>query len=179
MPRKGSRSVRKAPGDAVDPRNGQRAALSLIEGGNPLRFDPPKGLGEIAGTQWEEYWTDPVSTLITPADRTLLIRWITTVDRYFTIMKVADAKPVTLGSKMQEIANPLYSLGLKLMDEIFKYEQQLGIGPKNRAALGIAVLTERRSLAQLNQEFEQGGDDEDGGEEQDPRVTVLRGETER
>ena len=177
MPRKGTRPLKKAPGTAVDPRNGQQAALTLIEGGNPLRFDPPKGLGEIAATHWEEYWQDPVSTLITPADKTMLIRWITTVDRYFTIMKVADAKPVTLGSKLQEIANPLYALGLKLMDEIFKYEQQLGIGPKNRAALGIAVLTEQRSLAQLNAEYEQGADD--GDEDEDPRVTVLRGEAER
>lgn len=178
MPRKGSRTVRKAPGTAVDPRNGAKAALTLVEGQrSPLYFEPPKALTTEALRQWNDYWDDPVSWLATPADRSLLIRWIENVDRYFTIMRAADQNPMTRGSTHNDIANPLYSLGAKLEGEISKIEAQLGIGPKNRAALGIAVLSEKRSLQDLNHEYEEpeGGE---GGDE-DPRLKIISGETER
>lgn len=177
MPRKGSRSVKKAPGTAVDPRNGGKATLSLVPGErSPLYFDPPKPVGVEAAKQWADYWDDPVSLLVTPADRALLIRWIENVDRYFTIMRAADQNPITRGSTHNDIANPLYSLGTKLEAEITKAEAQLGIGPKNRAALGIAVLSERRSLQDLNREYEP--EEDSGGDESDPRLSIIHGQAE-
>ncbi len=91
-------------------------------------------------------------------------------------MRAADQNPMTRGSTHNDIANPLYSLGAKLEGEISKIEAQLGIGPKNRAALGIAVLSEKRSLQDLNQVYEDEGGE--GGDE-DPRLTIISGETER
>ena len=177
MPRKGSRTIKKAPGTAVDARNGSKASLTLIEGQrSPLYFEPPKALTTEALRQWNDYWADPVSWLATPADRSLLIRWIENVDRYFTIMRAADRDPMTRGSTHNDIANPLYSLGMKIEAEIAKMEAQLGLGPKNRAALGIAVLSEKRSLQDLNQAY-----DDEGGEggDEDPRLTILPGQAER
>lgn len=180
MPRKGSRSVKKAPGTAADPRNGGKAVLSLVEGErSPYYFEPPHPIGEMALRQWNDYWSDPVSHLTTPADRTLLIRWIETVDRYFTIMRTADQNPITRGSTHNDIANPLYKLGLSMVAEIEKAEAQLGIGPKNRAALGIAVLSERRSLADLNRTYEEDQGDSDGADVEDPRLTIIPGQAER
>lgn len=177
MPRKGSRGNQKAPGTAVDPRNGQKVALTIVEGGqNPMRFDPPANLGERARTQWDDYWEDPISYTITSADRVMLIRWIETVDRYFTIMKLADSNPITKGSQRQDVVSPLYPLGMKMMAEISRFEAQLGIGPKNRAALGIAVLSERRSLQDLNKGYEPEGGT---GDDEDPRIKIVHGETER
>lgn len=174
MPRKGSRSVKKAPGTAADPRNGGKAVLSLVDGQrSPFYFEPPKPIGPEALRQWEDYWSDPVSHLVTAADRTLLIRWIENVDRYLTIMRAADQNPITRGSTHNDIANPLYSLGTKLEAEITKAEAQLGIGPKNRAALGIAVLSERRSLQDLNREYEDEPEGGEGGADEDPRLKVL------
>lgn len=178
MPRKGSRSVRKPPGTAVDPRNGGKADLSLVQGErSALYFDPPKTIGDLARQQWADYWDDPVSHLATAADKSLLTRWIENLDRYFTIMRAADQNPITRGSTHNDIANPLYSLGAKLEAEIAKAEAQLGIGPKNRAALGIAVLSERRSLQDLNQEYEPEGSE--GGDDEDPRLKVISIEAER
>jgi len=177
VPRKGSRSVKKAPGTAVDPRNGGRADLSLIQGQrSPHYFEPPHPVGPDAMATWEDYWEDPVSHLATAADRNLLTRWIENVDRYQKMMRAADSNPITRGSTHNDIANPLYSLALKIEGEITKLEAQLGIGPKNRAALGIAVLSERRSLQDLNREYEPEAEGGEGGDE-DPRISIVRGET--
>ena len=41
-----------------------------------------------------------------------------------------------------------------MLEEIRHCEAQLGIGAKNRAALGIAILSERRTLEDVNRHFE-------------------------
>jgi hypothetical protein len=62
MPRKGGHAPKKAPGTAVDKRNGRKLELKTdrLE-----RFDPPSSAGPEARTAWEAYWDDPVSTLAT------------------------------------------------------------------------------------------------------------------
>lgn len=159
---------RKPPGTAVDPRNGQKHTLSVLRG---QRFDPPANLGPEALEQWDHYWEDPVSQLVTPADRSLLKRWITDVDRYFRVTRLADQNPITRGSHGQETINPAYAYSLKIAAEIAKCEAQLGIGPKNRAALGIAVIQEKRSLADLNADYETESDSGDD----DPRLKIVAG----
>lgn len=181
MPRRGSKSIKKAPGTAVDPRNGQKVGLSVVEGqSNPMRFDPPSAINTEALRQWNDFWEDPVSWLITPADKMLLIKWIELVSRYFSLMRLADKEPITRGSTHNDVVNPLYGMALKMQAEIKAIEAQLGIGPKNRAALGIAVLSEKRSLQDLNTAYEgpeQGEEDDD----EDPRagLTIVPGEAER
>src|ERR1044072_639253 len=153
MPRKGTTGTgRKAPGTAVDPRNGQK--IELTAGAVPdTYFPPPISLSTDVKDQWEAFWKDPVAQLITPADKGMLVRYFEAVERQ---------------------ANPFFALAMTHEKAIQALEQQLGIGPKNRAALGIAVITERRSLDALNAEYERETDDDD----EDPRVTILRGETE-
>jgi hypothetical protein len=157
---------------AVDRRNGRQAELHRVTGD---RFDPPDGLCELALTQWDAYWSDPVASVQTGADRALLIRWIKNVDRYTRLIEAADLEPLTSNSQGQ-VANPLYAVALKVEASVKADEAQLGIGPKNRSALGIAVITERRSLADLNQQYGGG----DGNRRtapkpgpDDPRVTVI------
>lgn len=169
MPRKSGHAPKKTPGTAVDKRNGQKVALRSHK---LSRFDPPAGLGEISRTTWETYWEDPVSELATPADRSLLLRWIGLVDRYHLLINRAMAEPEVLGSTRQKQASPFFALAMSHENAIVRLEAQLGIGPKNRAALGIAVLSEQRTLADLNREFEDqpGNGDIDGDEYEDPRV---------
>lgn len=169
MPRRGGHGPKKPPGTAVDKRNGQKVELRP---GKLTRFDPPAGLSELARTTWDAYWDDPVSELATPADRSLLLRWIGLVDRYHFLIGKAMAEPEVLGSTKQKQASPFFTLAMGHENAISKIEAQLGIGPKNRAALGIAVLSERKTLADLNREFEDGtiGGELDGDEDEDPRV---------
>lgn len=157
--------TRKPAGQAVDPRNGRRAELVKVVG---ERFDPPAGLCEQATAQWDAYWDDPIASVHTPADRQLLLRWVKNVDRYWRLITQADLSPVTSNSQGQ-VANPLYGIALKVESSIKADEAQLGIGPKNRAALGIAVIQEQRSLQQMNAEYG-GGDEQPPEPSADPRV---------
>src|ERR1044072_2569449 len=177
MPRKGTTGTRrKAPGTAVDPRNGQK--IELTAGAVPdTYFPPPISLSTDVKDQWEAFWKDPVAQLITPADKGMLVRYFEAVDRQARLLGQAEDEPWIRGSTGQRQANPFFALAMtheKAIQEMQALEQQLGIAPKKRAALGSAVITERRSLDALNAENERETDDDD----EDPRVTILRGETE-
>jgi P27 family predicted phage terminase small subunit len=165
---------KKPAGTTADKRNGRRAELDRVAG---ERFDPPDGLCELAQQQWEAYWSDAVASVQTRADHALLVRWIKNVDRYTRLIAEADAEPLTSNSQ-GHVANPLYAVALKVEASIKADEAQLGIGPKNRSALGIAVISERRSLADMNARY--GGGQDNGGsgqdakqQDEDPRLTVI------
>lgn len=165
--------TKKPASNVVDKRNGRRTELQQVTGN---RFDPPDGLCEQALHQWDAYWDDQVSQVYTQADRNLLERWIGNVDRYWRLIVEADARPMTQNSQ-GNVANPLYAVAFKIEASIKADEAQLGIGPKNRAALGIAVITEQKSLADMNAKY--GGDVEysdEATEEADPRLQVVEGE---
>lgn len=175
MPRRAGHSPKKQPGTAIDKRNGQKTTLRRSQ---LKRFDPPTGLAEQTREVWETYWADPISELATPADRSLLLRWIGMVDRYATFLRYAMAEPEVRGSTGQKQVNGFFNAAMQVEGRIAAIEAQLGIGPKNRAALGIAVISQEKNLADLNREYEDGTDENDGDDE-DPRVTVVHGETER
>lgn len=162
---------RKPPGTAVDPRNGQRAQVVRVK---LERFDPPKHISPESVSIWDDYWEDNVSSVLTIADRGMLTRWIELVDDRSKLLREAMKEPVTLGSTRQKQAHPLFSVAMTMEKAIQALEAQLGIGPKNRAALGIAVIAEQKGLNELNSEF-----DDDDGDDEDPRVNVVRGTAER
>lgn len=167
--------TKKPAGTTVDKRNGRNVQLQQIGG---ERFDPPADLCEQARQQWDAYWSDPVSQVQTTADRNLLERWVVNVDRYWRLIGEADKQPMTENSQGR-VANPLYAIALKVESSVKADEAQLGIGPKNRAALGIAVITERRSLHDMNARYGGAGDDHSTAieaAEEDPRLQVIEGE---
>lgn len=147
--------TKKPIGTAVDSRNGRRLELAAVEGG---RIDPPEGLMPEVLELWDAYWTDAASTVQTPADRGVLTRWIKEYDRYLRLIAEADKSPLVAGSKGQEVANPLYALADRALAAAERCEKQLGIGALHRSNLGIAVITERRSLADMNSKYGGVGD---------------------
>ena len=159
--------TKKAAGTTVDRRNGRRGDLAVVTG---ERFDPPEGLCEEASAAWGAYWDDPVSQVHTPADRAVLVRWIREMDRYLRLTGEADKAPVSHGSMGQPVENPLYATAYRALAVVAACEKQMGMGALNRSALGIAVITQRKSLAEMNARY--GGADEHGrGESRsDPRV---------
>jgi P27 family predicted phage terminase small subunit len=152
---------------AVDSRNGRRADLVPVAGS---RFDPPEGLSGEATEVWESYWNDAVASVHTAVDRGLLIRWITEYDRYLRTVATADLEPLVFGSMGQKVENPLYKIAYRALDAAERCERQIGIGPLHRSSLGIAVITERRSLAEMNARYGGGDDDRPGLAAVDPRV---------
>jgi len=149
--------TKKPAGTAVNPRNGRRADLVPIAG---ARFDPPEGLCEEATTAWDSYWEDTVACVMTPVDRAVLVRWVREMDRYLRLSTEADLNPSVRGSQGQPVENPLYATAYKALSAVQACEKQMGMGALNRSALGIAVITERKSLAEMNARYG-GGDDAD------------------
>src|SRR6266498_674598 len=143
---------RKLAGTAVDKRNGQRADVG-VSGAAVERFDPPAAISGPARAAYEDFWSDRPALLLTPSSRVVLLRWIDALDRYLRASAAADAEPLVTGSTGQQVLNPLYKLAESARGVMESCERQLGIGGLNAAALGIAAITERRSLQQLNAEF--------------------------
>lgn len=163
--------TKKPAGQAVDIRNGRRADLEAVQGG---KIDAPEGLSDESLALWDAYWKDTVASVQTPVDRGVLLRWITEFDRYVRLIAEADRSPLVPGSQGQLVANPLYKIADRALAAAERAEKQLGVGALNRSALGIAVITERRSLADMNAKY--GGERADGNsstptpERQDPRI---------
>lgn len=169
---------KKPAGTAVDKRNGARASVlsPVLRAEKP---DPPQALCTEARAQWDAYWEDPASGIQTKADRGVLLRWIDAVDRYLRLIGQADLEPIVTGSTGQPTENPLYKVADKALGTIERCEKQLGIGALNRAGLGIAVITERKSLADMNAKYGGGVDGYDDAPQEveaDPRLQIVEGE---
>ena len=152
---------------AVDRRNGRQAELEskpLKKFGLPRR-DPP--WHPEVRKAWTAFWTDPVTSVLSPIDRPVLLRWAEALDRAARAYSAADASPISTGSMGQEIENPQYGVADKAIKIAQQCEAQLGVGALNRARLGLTVTTARKSLEDLNAALygSEGGDD-DG----DPRL---------
>src|SRR6266545_2824988 len=142
--------TKRPAGQTVDKRNGRKAELAAVAG---QRFDPPSGISGEASAVWDAYWADTVSSVGTPVDRALLLRWITETDRYLRTVASADLDPLVEGSQGQLVENPLYKIAYRALEVVEQCEKQMGVGGLNRSNLGIAVLTERRSLAEMNARY--------------------------
>ena len=168
---------KKPAGTAVDKRNGRRA--EIVPAGEASQPDLPEGLCPEAEQQWSLYWESAAAGVQTPADRGVVLRWVDAVNRYLRLLGEADLQPLVEGSTGQPTANPLYAIAEKALGTIERCEKQMGIGALNRAGLGIAVLTEQKSLADMNARYgggEHPNADQAGTEEADPRITIVEGE---
>lgn len=167
--------TKKPAGTAVRPYNGRRAELLEVAGG---RVDPPAGLSSAALGIWNAYWDDTVSSVQSPVDCGLLARWITEYDRYLRTVAEADLNPIVTGSTGQQVENPLYRIAYRALEAAERCEKQMGVGALNRSNLGIAVISERKSLADMNARY--GGAHADGDStpapaRSDPRVVEASG----
>lgn len=161
--------TKRAAGAVADRRNGRRAELTAVAGSRLDLPEPPPGVTwcPAAVQAWERYWTDPVTAALTPADEVLVLRWLDALNRYLLLSRQADLSPLVAGSQDQDVLNPLYRAAEMALRTTEACERQLGIGPAHRASLGIAILTERRTLGAMNAAYArpEAGDDDD-----DPRA---------
>ena len=144
--------TKKAPGTAVDRRNGRRTevagsslakfALPKRSAGEPWRLETKRA--------WAALWDDPVAGALTPVDRPVLLRWADAVDRAARHLELGDADPIARGSMGQAVESPHYGIADKAVRVVQACEAQLGIGQLNRSRLGIAITAERISLDEMN-----------------------------
>jgi hypothetical protein len=160
--------TKKAAGTAVDRRNGRRTEIAAAEQlrrfGLPKRADGKPWSPETRKA-WAAMWRDPVSSLLSAADRPVLLRWAGALHRAEHAYELADAEPLAEGSMGQVVAHPLYAVADAQLAIAQKCEAQIGIGALHRARLGLEFTSAQRSLAELNAMLEEGG-----GDETDPRL---------
>ena len=164
---------RKVAGTAVDKRNGQQV-LGVVGGLKVEKFPPPRGLSTPARRAWDAFWEDRPAALVTPAAKVVLLRWIDALDRYLRSISAADEQPLVTGSQGQEVINPLNKIADQALATVHACEKQLGVGGLNASQLGLAAISEQRSLAQMNARYTDPGDEPE--EEPDPRLHVVRGD---
>lgn len=161
--------AKKPAGTAIDQRNGERASLPVVA---LSRFALPRrsdGLEYDLRTRrmWKALFDDvALSSVLSPVDRELVIRWAQAVDDNLKALAAARETPMSRGSMGQEVPSPYFAIAAQAMSVAEKCEAQIGVGALNRARLGIAILTERASLADLASRFDVGG-----GDEPDPRLS--------
>lgn len=161
--------TKKAAGTAVDRRNGRRTEIAAAE--QLSKFTLPKRLdGKPWSLEtrkaWTAMWRDPVSSLLSVADRPVLLRWAGALHRAERAYELADETPMVRGSQRQDVANPLYAMGDGQIAIAQRCEAQIGIGALHRARLGLTFTSAQRSLEELNAMLndDRGDDDDD-----DPR----------
>jgi hypothetical protein len=156
-----------APKPAADRQRSNHTDLGLVYRPDQIP-DPPSKLCVAAKEAWTAYWSDVVAGAVRISDTSLVKRWISNVDRYLRLMRMADQEPVVAGSTGQPKTNSLYDLAFKIEASIKVDEAQLGIGPLNRLRLGVKLAEGAKSLADLTE----GEDDDDG--DFDPRLALVR-----
>lgn len=162
---------KKSAGTAADKRNGQRLVDVGPAPGGVQKADPPEHVCEQARQAWDDFWADRPALLMTPSSRVVLVRWVDALDRYLRTTAEADRQPLVEGSQGQMVVNPLYKIAQSALTTVTDCERQLGIGGLNAANLGLAAISEKRSLQEMNARY--GGDpsgDDGSGEEEDPRI---------
>ena len=112
-----------------------------------------------------------LTSVLTPVDRPVLLRWADAIDRAMRALALADENPEAKGSMGQAVENPLYGVADKAIRVAQACEAQLGIGALNRARLGIAVIQEKASAMDLWRQVDDGGSSS-GGDEPDPRLSA-------
>ena len=166
--------AKKPPGTAVDSRNGQHAALPVValeKFGLPRRADGQKW--ELRTQRmWRALWDDErLAAALSPVDRELLLRWAESVDDAVKARARAWESPIAKGSMGQDVESPFFGIADKALRTAQACEAQIGVGALNRARLGIAILAEARSLADLSAAYP---GDAPGGEYADPRLLVRQ-----
>jgi hypothetical protein len=162
---------KKPPGTAVDRRNGMqgspRGAVALERFSLPRRSDDLK-YDLRTQRMWRALFDDQaLSSVLSPVDRELVIRWAQAVDDHLKALTSARKDPISTGSMGQQVESPYFKIAAQAMGVVEKCEAQIGIGALNRARLGIAILTEQATLNSLNAGFPGDGG---FGDEPDPRL---------
>lgn len=160
--------TKKVAGTAVDRRNGRQIELAAARSVAVPAIDRAAFL-PASLEQWDAYWSDPVAASQTPADLMMVRTWIEAYDDYRRKRAIADLEPLVRGSQGQQVANPMYQVANQALHAALQCARQLGIGARNRADLGMAIVAEAHSLATVNERYRSTSARRDDDDD-DPRL---------
>jgi len=147
---------KKPAGTTVNPRNGRKVELVPKER-DKIPTLPLGWANTRKAKWWVSYWSDVVSGLVYPSEEYLVVRWLSNVERYEKLLQSYDEMPEIIerdedGNIEKITPNPALHQAMKLEVSIRADEAQLGVGPRNRAALGIALVRQEADHTKLRNE---------------------------
>lgn len=160
--------TKKPAGTTVDRRNGRR----LEELGPTLEPRLPRPRHTFEPTTldaWDGFWTQDVAATVTEADWAIVWAWIEALDDAAKKRLTADLEPLVTGSMGQLVANPLYQVAASREAVALQCARQLGIGPRNRMDLGLALYNGQKARAEAAAAAADAEGDEDDDDADDPR----------
>jgi hypothetical protein len=132
---------------------------------------------------WDAYWLAPIARAldgVAGIDRALVDDWIRLENELLVVECAVQEARVVDGSRQQPRPHPLLAERHSIRGELKWTREQLGIGPANRARLGIAIGEERLTAERLNDALNRASGTEDAIEanwsEVVPSVADLRRE---
>ena len=151
-----------------------KARLTLLEGQEFDPGDPPFGHQLDA---WDEYWRSPSGDAARPEDLPAVRRLFQLRAHFDAAIQIASADPKVEGSTGQIRPTPFYATALSIEAAILRLENELGLTPRARAALGLTAAQAGLTVQQINERLTQtaeartieawalgGAEDDDGAE---------------
>lgn len=115
----------------------------------------PRQLADLALMAWDRFWLSPVVVAldaIDGVDRLVLERWVCAIDELDEIDRgLAATGRIVAGSMGQPVLNPLYTVRRDVLAELKRYEEVLGLTPRDRAKLGIEFGEAQMTAEKLNE----------------------------
>lgn len=119
--------------------------------------EPPNALSDRSREAWIKLWSSPIARVMLPQlDEDTLTMLLRMRDERDTEFRMGKRQRVVRGSQGQPVINPMIAHAMVLQKEIRALEDRLGLNPAARLRLGILLGDATRSIADVNEEFEQG-----------------------
>lgn len=153
---------KKTPGTQQD-RRPQRSRVTELAVVRPeldqVDVPPPPrphgGLLKSSVEAWETFWASMLAGTTIDVDVVVAERWVLARDEWQRALNGIRRQRLVEGSTGQPVLNPLTSWVASREAVMEKCERQLGVGPKFRMDLGIAVGQARMTAAELNRMTEE------------------------
>lgn len=126
--------------NAKGPESRQRRNLPAVLSGSAANVDipkPPVGLSAAFLADWKALWASPVAALLDPVSD------LPAVGRLYELRQLGQ-KLARKIADLGEVDTALVTARLRVATEVRLIEAQLGLSPRSRLALGLALLAGRR-----------------------------------
>jgi hypothetical protein len=147
------------PRKRSDQRQDNRQARELVVLAGGAGVSVPQARDEWRDemrTAWDEFWSSDVAQAIEVEHLPALRRLFEMRDLQSRAWERYRAQPYVDGSMGQPVTNPAFAEATKLESACVALEDRLGLSPKARANLGIAIGQAALTAADLNRMAQEG-----------------------
>ncbi len=162
----------KKPAARRQRRNASDIGLVAVER-SPQAPAPAKAWLALTSERWQTYWGSDIATVAKrDSDLPALTRLFGYYDDLERSLRAFARERFIEGSQGQPKLNPLAAHIVSLEGLIRALEDRFGLSPQARLKLGVDFANAATSLDALNRSM---ADDDDGSDEEDPRLQVIEG----